>query len=262
LYGIATAVAWIGGGLLAPAALAINNLEIGLERKDVGGAFEYTIWFSSNKDGAGGGTLQTPAGTYVLGPWDGDWIPAPQFWLDHQGLTFAEMQTRIGTNWVLTWDPGLATETVAQIGFGPVTAGEFPATPVIAQPADGATGIAPDASLVWNYGAADPCNPAPDEIQACVAQPTPEQCAEMGSCTDVTWTPPIPMLPGTTTMAVMVRLDIRDVADGIGGPITGDPWVLGNLEWLAVEAIDISTFEVAPSAVESLGFGRIKALYR
>jgi hypothetical protein len=255
-------VASIGIGAGMQPAPAVEFLEVSFERIDNLGTLEYAISFSANKGTATTAELQTPRGTYTC-VWSGDeWRPEPSFWADHRGLTFSELLSLIAPDWLLTWDKDLLLETVAHINYGSVAEVDFPIVPIITQPTDGATGVASNTSIEWNYGGGDPCSPAPDRIEVCIVEPTPVLCIEMDDCSDMSWSPPSPLPEDDYLVAVLVGQDIRDVADGIGGPIQGDPWVLENVEWLALVSVDAASFQVGTSAVTSLGFGRVKALYR
>ena len=121
--------------------------------------------------------------------------------------------------------------------YGTVTEGEFPEVPTITQPADGAVGVDPNTSIDWDYGGMDPCIAQEDRVDVCYWQVFPAiTCVEMDSCDVVTWTPPAPLANGENFVRVTNGIDIRDVASGIG-TVTGDPWILTNSEWLALQGI-------------------------
>jgi len=81
------------------------------------------------------------------------------------------------------------------------------------------------------------------------------------ACNATSWTPPSALNSGTWLVEVQNSIsDFRLVADGIGGPIFGDPWLLENEDWLALQSIAGAEWEVVPSQNRSLG--AVKILYR
>ncbi len=242
---------------------AAEYLEIVFNKSvGAGDADVYAIELGANKSGAVMAKLTTPLGVYDCIPAGEGWLPEAVFWTDHAGLTFSEFETVIAGDWTLVWDEMLGTETVAEIEYGTVTEGEFPEVPAITQPADGAVGVDPNTSIDWDYGGTDPCVAYEDRVEVCHWEVFPViSCADVDSCNVVSWTPPAPLADGDHFVRVTNSVDVREVASGIG-TVTGDPWILENVEWLALQGMDQVAFEVGPSATEAMSFGRVKSLYR
>jgi hypothetical protein len=222
----------------------INFLEVVLSKDRVDSTDEYGVSFEAGKDGATTCGLVTPSDTFDCS--NGDIVISLGLsWEDLE----AEIGTGAGTDWTLTWDEGLSTETIAQVDFGSVLESDWLSLPTITNPSDGASGVPPDTSIDWGW----PGDPdLSDELEVALFGPNNERRYSDELAGDTTsWTPLSPLAPGEWDAVVMnPNADIRAVPDGLS--FSGDPWVLENSEWLAADSIDISTFNVVPEPSTAL----------
>jgi hypothetical protein len=252
---------------LVSSAFAANELEVSFERyRDGGGSYLHDILLGANKNGAVTCTLTTTIAVYGCVFMGEFWYPEEPFWEDHADLSFTELTTAISGRWILTWDSGQLTETVASIGFGNVPEGDFPEVPTLVEPADGSISVNPDPNpltIQWTYGTGvDPLDAQPDAVEVTLAGPG-DMTFSSGELprTALAWTPPVALAAGDWTVEVQnIITDYRLVADGIGGPIEGDPWILENEDWLSLESVVGAQWEVVPN--HNRTFGEVKALYR
>ena len=117
-----------------------------------GGVLLYDIECDFSKDGATGGTLQTPMGTYDLQPWymPGEWGPGGTFRSDHDDLDLPELQAALAP-WTVTWID--AASTTATLTFPVPAADDWLAIPEITSPADGATfPVNSTVTMNWTWG--------------------------------------------------------------------------------------------------------------
>jgi hypothetical protein len=255
-------------------SMAENLLEVIFQRMNIdGGGFEYRAIFAANKDGAVSASLTTPLGTYACEPFGNGWIPeqAGSYWNDHFDLPWADFSTLIADDWILIWDEGLATETIAHVGYGTVTEANFPHLPTITYPIDGNNYPAGVWHVDWDYGAMTPevAQPEKSDIEICIAdvmfQPVCQTvCDDVpGGCSLTTAYLTTPYGAGEHLIEVRnIYEKERATADGIGGPITGDPWELDNDEWLALESNALSIINGTIVEVNNVSFGHLKAMYR
>ena len=242
-YNIARLTILIGCLALLPTASSENNLEISLVKYDDGlGGFLYGIAVSAEKVGATTFEFIIPSGTFD------SFVVADDLFL-LKDLSFSSLSSEIGGTWTLTWDKGLSTETVASIGIGTILEGEFLEVPTLTNPIDGATDVAPNTSIDWVYSVA-PAVAQQDDVEVFGTGPGDLSIASNELPLDTaSWTPPSALAQGEwEVFMINGRSSIREVADGIGGPITGDPWVLENEDWLGLVSIDVAIFTVVPNA--------------
>lgn len=227
-------------------ATAGNYLEIVFLQYDGGssGLF-YDLDFDANKNGATTCGLTTQNGTFACIDTGDGWIPDSTY--NNLGLTFAELTSEIGTDWTLTWDAGLATETIATIGFGTIAQSDWFAIPTITNPLDGTTGVSPSTSIDWTYSVST-ASAQLDAVEVFLTTGNVSIESDELPQVDTSWTPDDPLAPGGWVVGISNGHSPRIVADGIGGPITGDPWVLENGDWLALDSVDRASFVVAGSA--------------
>lgn len=252
---------------LSHPANALNELEISLVKYSDGiGGDLYRILMEANKDGAATMEVTTPSGTF-LGANTGNLFVPELLNSSLVDLSFSGLAGEIGTDWTLIWDKGLTTETVATIGFGSITVGEFLETPMFLNPPNGATGVSPDTSIDWTYTI--PATSAQvDRVEVFLTGPDGQSLSSGELPLSATlWTSPTPLTPGAWEAIINNAIDIRTVADGIGGPISGDPWVIANLDWLQLTSADRTSFTVVPlpgalwlfaSGIAALVWGRVK----
>ena len=249
--------------VVATTACADNVLEIAVIKEEGDGGYVYTVAFFANKEDAPTCQLTSVSGTYTLEMFYDGFSPENDYWPAHLKLTFTELASAISGYWTLTWDQGLATETVAEIDIGILEESDFMPVPVITVPADGATDVAPDTAIEWTYDASGPCTAQTDFQMVFLADAylvvlsSPELACEVRS-----WTPGEQLHDGQWMAQVHDTVAARFTADGIGGPVTGDPWILDNEDWLDLQSVGIADFEVTTVITETLSFGDVKALYR
>ncbi len=232
--------------LFSSLAKAANELEINLYKYSDGiGGHLYRIGMEANKDGAVTMEVTTPSGTFVGADAGGVFVPEllNSTLVD---LSFSGLTSEIAGDWALIWDRGLATETVATIGFGPVSESEFLAVPSLITPVDGASGVSPTTSFEWEY-TIPAIDAQVDRVQLFLWGPggIGLVSGELPLSASL-WTPPAPLVPGIWEAIVINGIDVRLVADGIGGSISGDPWVIQNLDWLGLNSADRAGFAVVP----------------
>ncbi len=260
----ASLVVVLVGVLIPPAAIAdeANWMEIDI-RKHVGG---YDIDAEARKLGATTCSLSVPSGAYELNPFDNGVYSGfrieNHFGGQYQDMSFAQVGTAIGSDWVMTWDEGLPTQTVATIRIGTVEEDEWDSLPTITNPLPGAVDVSPNTSIEWTHD-----GPAVDGHCASVEQMGGAlwyDCDEFASNDVTTWTPPAGLVGGTWLAKVIYFNSVRFVSDGIGGSIVGDPWVLENEDWLSLTAEDYSQFTVVPepATLSLLALGSLVALRR
>ena len=227
-------------------SLEINYLGIMFEKSDIGTAdFRYKVRFCANKESAVICELSTPLGTFTFINDDDEFVPMQDFHDSHSNLTFAELSAAIASNWTLTWDEGFATQTIATIGFGSITEGEWLDVPSIINPLDGSSNVSPDTSIVWSY-TVPTLTAQKDAVEVFLVGPSNEQfSSDELTLLTTSWTPPSSLSPGSWTVSVENGIsDFRLVEDGIGGEIVGDPWILDNGDWLSLASTDSSVFTV------------------
>jgi hypothetical protein len=251
----------------AGAASAANSLNIYLtQMNDEGSGTVFNARLITNKDGATSAGLTTPAGEYPLMNLGSYWYPVPSgsFAEDHSVLPWDQMAALIAEEWLLVWDEGLATETTASIGFGSVPEAEFPPVPVITYPVAGADYPEGVSRVVWNFGGADPCASPAGELRVLVYEGAGGYQESFGplACTDTTVTLAMPSFGTHHFVVVDDQINVRMTADGIGGPVSGDPWVLGNAYWLSLGSRHQLEFTGPIVDVEGLSFGSLKATFR
>jgi len=253
--------------LHANPAQSSNYLEIMFDRSDVdGGGFEYSVLFVANKDGAISVSLDTPLGSYPCEPFGSGWVPeqSGSYWNDHYDLSWSTFMDLIGDDWILIWDEGLPTQTVAHIGYGSVDETGFFDLPNIVYPASGSTYLDGVSHVEWNYGATSPCLAQLDEVEICVVDVLLEPiCQEATSCDVTRINLDTALSAGEHRIEVRNALDnARATADGIGGAVTGDPWVLDNSSWLALRSIGVTIFSGEIVETDDISFGAVKHMYR
>ena len=225
----------------------------------------------ANKDGATTFEISTPGGTFG-GSKTGDIFRPDQLFYDSlSDITFAKLATEIASDWTLIWDKGLVTETVAIIRFrtfGTLMESNFLTTPILISPLSGATDISPNTSIDWTYdvpvadaqrdavevflfGPTDPglvSGTVSDLIDAVLSGPSNLIQSSDELPLDVTsWSPAAPLNSGTWVVLPANSSSILSTADGLGGPITGDPWVFENQDWLELTSIAGAGFTVTPN---------------
>jgi hypothetical protein len=251
---------------LPSAAAAENFLEIEfIKLSDDANGFYYEVDFETNKVGATTCEVITGSGLYACSDPSGmgqGFVPDPNFFRDHVNLTYNDFLDTISAGWRLTWDAGLATETVANISFedvgslGMIDANDFLAVPVITNPLNGTSDLSPHTRIDWTYaGLTDPNDAWLFQLDVVDV----ELFGPSGASRDsdeldlgtLSWTPADPLTPGSWLAEVSNAFDPGLVADGTGGPITGDPWVLDNTDWLDLQSVDRSQFAVVsgPSGI-------------
>ena len=242
-------------------------MEIG-KQTSPGGAL-YDISLDLDKAGAAACSLATPT-PYACVPDlnEGGFTMEPAFFSDHADLAIGDLLSAIGTDWTLTWDAGLPTETVATLCFGTISDSDFPAMPVIETPENG--GVS-DASLVaWSYeaGRPEPCA-FPSDQNAELSGPDESSCEailplgepEAPACVARTWAPredctdPTTFLPGQWSALVENRYEPGLVSaatgqisapDGTPCPAaTGDPWLIQGPTWLGLQSYELVGFTLA-----------------
>jgi hypothetical protein len=255
--------------VLAAPAQAANFLEIWLTKEADGtGGFRYGVELEGlNKDGATSCKIATASGTSTCvraeggaGEDDSQFFLPDQSFLDQRAFSnFSSLLTEIETDWTITWDEGLPTQTVATIDFltemGDITEESWsPVHPRITNPADGAAGVLPTTSIDWDYGGVDPETVDPDGIAVILRRTGNEFFAEQrffdlegctGVCSSVT---PEPVLAAGTWRALVANGDSSggDRPVPLGISTDGAPWVLENEGWLGLESIGRAEFEVVP----------------
>ena len=223
-----------------------DSLEIILEKHDTDDdGIVYDICFQPEKTGATTCEIITPRGTFscfetICLEGDND------FYDNHINLSFAELDATISANWTLTWDKGLATQTIATIGFGVINENDWLALPTIINPLEGAVDVSPNKIVDWTYSV--PTEQAQTDIVEAFFYNTDSDeslSSDELSLLATRWTPPSALSPGLWYAGISNGIsDVRSVADGIGGPIVGDPWVLNNDDWLAITSKAAITFTV------------------
>jgi len=250
-------------------AVADNVLEISfLKYSDGSGGALYGIIIQADKDGATTLEISTPSGTFVGSNVGDGFVPERLFYDSLSDITFANLTSEIASDWTLIWDKGLATETVAIIRFrtfGTLMESHFLAVPTLTNPMHGALDISPNTSIDWNYDV-PVADAQQDFVEALLFGPTDPSLVSgelsdlikaivLGSSDltqssddlplDVTsWTPKAPLHSGTWIASSINGSSLIDTADGIGGPITGDPWILENEEWLDAISVDGAGFTI------------------
>ena len=63
-----------------------------------------------------------------------EFVPEQLYFDAVKDLSFSSLSSEIGSNWTLTWDKTLPTETVATIGIGVVLESEFFEVPTLLDP--------------------------------------------------------------------------------------------------------------------------------
>jgi hypothetical protein len=88
--------------------------------------------------------------------------------MDFAGLTLA-----ISTDWTLTWDEGLPTQTIVVIGFGSVPDNDFLLVPSLTTPIDGVPiripGDPNPPKIEWTYGGTAPCDAQLDAVEVSIS---------------------------------------------------------------------------------------------
>ena len=140
-----------------------GSLEISLLKYLANETELYGIAFEASKPGATTCKLQTPSDpggspclidTPQIIRWDLVW---------ENPLVWHGLMNEIGTpgdDWTLTWDEGLATETIVGIDFGTVSESDWLSVPTITNPPDGASGVPLDTSIDWTW----PGSPALENV--------------------------------------------------------------------------------------------------
>jgi hypothetical protein len=230
-------------------ASADNGFEVSLFKDFDGISNTYGVAFDAEKPGFTTCTLETPSGASDCGS-------APDGILVVSGLTnFDDLKTGYigsgpGTDWTLTWDITLGTETKLEVDFGTVNMADWHSLPTITNPADGATGVSANTSIDWTW----PASPTFGNIEVsflvdCGASDSPDLPPNT-----TTWTPGSPLTPGIDCSVVVSNSE--DILTGLDGlTITGDPWEFPEQEdWLDTSSIDISNFDVIPEPSTALLF--------
>ncbi len=232
--------------LFSSLAKANNELEIYLYKYSDGiGGDLYGIGMNANKDGAASMEVTTPSGTFVGANLGGIFVPEllNSTLVD---LSFSSLTGEIAGDWTLIWDKGLATETVATVGFGSVSENEFLAVPSLINPVDGASGVSPTTSFEWEY-TIPVIDAQLDRVELFLSGPGGlVLLSDELPLSATSWIPPTPLAPGLWEAILVNGTDIREVANGIGGSISGDPWVIQNLDWLGLDSVDRASFTVVP----------------
>lgn len=248
-------------------SLAGNTLNVMLGRMDDDG--KGSIFYASihaNKDGATTAILTTPFGTYPLSTYGSSWYPdfTGSFSSDHSALPWNDLETLTANEWVLIWDEGLATQTTAHIRFDPLSESDFAPIPLITYPVNGADYPSGVSRVEWNYGAWDPCVAPIGEIRVTVYAGGGDYWESFGplNCDIVSVVCSIPSFNIHHIVLITNVTSQQATADGIGGPITGDPWFLENEYWLLLDSRDQLEFTGQIVEVEGLSFGSLKAIFR
>jgi hypothetical protein len=250
-------------------AAAQNQLEISFIRYSDGsdGAL-YAISIGANKTGATTIEISTPSGTFEGVNIRGGFTTEQLFFDSLSDITFAKLATEIASDWTLIWDKELATETVAIIRFrtfGTLMESNFLAVPTLTNPLNGETEVKPNTSVDWTYdvpvaeaqqdivevllfGPTDSSlvsAETSDLIKALIYDPNDLTQSSNELPLDVTsWSPATPLGAGTWVIISTNADSVLDTAGGLGGPITGDPWILENEDWLDLSSIDGAGFTV------------------
>ena len=255
-----------------------NELEIIFQKdSDEVSGFVYLVKLYANKLGATTCELVTPKRAYEcmkgaqdcedideLGitfcqPVDDAFIPTPEsyFYDDHKDLTVAEFQTEIATDWILTWDKDLPTQTIATIDFGTINDSDWLPVPKVTLPQNGASNVMPNTEIAWAYDV--PTSEAQkDDVEVNLLSKKGELISSGDLPLESTsWTPPSPLAPGLWLAAVLngnpsVRtVDENGIGEGVS--VTGDAWLLQNGDWLACDRWGGSVFTVEPTPEDQSG---------
>jgi cysteine-rich repeat protein len=230
----------LGLAALPSTAEAEDFLEINLLKY---GVDSYGIAYSAGKDGATSCKLATPSDPSGSECFDG---------VIRWNLDWAGLQAEIGTpgdDWILTWDEGLPSETIANIDFTTISVSDWLTLPAITNPADGEHDVSPDAVIEWAW----PTSPDLGGVEAglfvgdleeLVPGPISAACATPDSFPpdQTVWDPPCLGIGTWTAMVFNEDEYLRAVPHGI--VIEKGEWDLENDEWLASDSIGISTFTV------------------
>lgn len=227
-----------------------NWLEIVCEQNP-NNAVPYRIFMGANKVGASTCALTTNLGTYDFVQTGDAWYPEQQFLDDHADLDFAAMIARMSEGWTLIWDQGSGlTETTCTIDFGILDESGFPTMPIVMTPPNSLTMSGPTPgppTIGWTFrGSVDPCLAVPDYMAVTLTGPGGQEynSGDEMSCGTMSWTAPEALGAGDWTIEVANELStVRDVPDGL--LIEGDPWVLGNSNWLSFRTMGVPFFDVA-----------------
>ncbi len=239
--------------------LASEYLYVTINQHEALGAENYSFRAAVNNSNANTCKLETPLGIYHAVS-NGDYFPfeAGEFLSDHSNLDFVEMSSVIEPGWILTWNEGLETQTVAELSFNRVEEGVFPMPPIIIRPSDGAGDIPPDTPVEWFFGGEDPCAVSGKAI-ICTTSPTNSLvCTNTDTCTVDSWQPDAPFNSGTWSVEVINASWLQDNHEGL--IINGYPWELDSHRWLNVRGVDSHLFAVVPT--RNYSFSIVKSLYR
>ena len=250
----------------APPCFAENSLNVFLGRMDTfGSGTVFIARVVTNKDGATAAVLTTPQGSYPLqnlGPY---WYPAiyGPFEADHSGLPWVDMATVVASDWILVWDEGLPTETTANIGFGQLSEADFAPVPFITYPEKGVEYPMGVSWVEWNYGAEDPCVGPVGETRVLIYDAAGGHQESFGPlpCDAGYVAFSLPSFGADHIVLVDKQINQRATVDGIGGAITGDPWVLENEYWLMLSSRDQTAFNGPIVNVKEMSFGSLKAMF-
>lgn len=248
-------------------SLAENTLNVMLGRMDEDGTgSKFYASIHANKDDATTAIITTPFGTYPLSYHGSSWYPdfTGSFSFDHSALSWNDLETLIANEWVLIWDEGLATQTTAHIRFDPLSESDFATIPIITYPVNGADYPSGVSRVEWNYGAWDPCVAPVGEIRVTVYAGGSDYRESFGplNCDITSVVCSIPSFDIHHIVLVNNVISQQATVGGIGGPITGDPWLLENEHWLLLDSRDQLEFTGQIVEVEGLSLGSLKAIFR
>jgi hypothetical protein len=243
--------------LFCTPALA-DYLEVSVNRSRANSPGEtdsYGVFITATKDGATTGEFTCPAGTYDLtyaDYWIGgaSWIPGTAYLndlnyfdshLDETGIT-----AMLGSTWTITWDKGLAGETICEMVMPAMADLSWPQEPVITQPTDESVMSVGIATVAWTgtgSGAEDVNMVALQGLNPLTGEMDVAHLSEELDPNTTSWPTPV-LTEGEWAVRVWYRDSIGDVPAGL--TVTQGTWNLTNHDWLALENGDSIEFVVIP----------------